>query len=83
MAPASKDGRESGNLEPRNGGLRCANPPYGLRATRWGQINAIRPLPVIDGLLAATALVRGMTFVTRDTRDVAGTGVRTVNPWTA
>jgi predicted nucleic acid-binding protein len=49
----------------------------------WGQLNAIRPLPVIDGLLAATALVRGMTFVTRDTRDIAGTGVRTINPWVA
>ena len=49
----------------------------------WGQLNAIRPLPVIDGLLAATALVRGMTFVTRDTRDIAGTGVRTINPWMA
>jgi predicted nucleic acid-binding protein len=49
----------------------------------WGELNAIRPLPVIDGLLAATALVRGMTFVTRDTRDIAGTGARTINPWIA
>ena len=47
----------------------------------WGQPDAKRPLPVIDGLLAATALVHDMTFVTRDTRDVAGTGVRTINPW--
>ena len=49
----------------------------------WGQLAAKRPLPVVDGLLAATALVREMTFVTRDTRDVADTGVRTVNPWMA
>ena len=49
----------------------------------WGQLAAKRPLPVVDGLLAATALVRAMTFVTRDTRDVADTGVRTVNPWMA
>jgi toxin FitB len=47
----------------------------------WGQLAAKRTFPVIDGLLAATALVRGMTFVTRDTRDIAGTGVRTINPW--
>jgi toxin FitB len=49
----------------------------------WGQISAIRPLPVVDGLLAATALVRGMIFVTRDTRSIADTGVRTINPWIA
>lgn len=50
-------------------------------AEAWAQLDAVRPLPVIDGLLAATALVRGMTFVTRDTRDIAGTGVVTLNPW--
>lgn len=47
----------------------------------WGQLAAKRTFPVIDGLLAATALVRGMTFVTRDTRDIADTGVPTINPW--
>ena len=47
----------------------------------WGQLAAKRTFPVIDGLLAATALVRSMTFVTRDTRDIAGTGVRMINPW--
>jgi predicted nucleic acid-binding protein len=50
-------------------------------AETWGRLNAIRQLPVIDSLLAATALVHGMTFVTRDTRDIAGTGVRIINPW--
>jgi toxin FitB len=49
----------------------------------WGQLAAKRTFPVIDGLLAATALVRDMTFVTRDTRDIAGAGVRTINPWMA
>jgi toxin FitB len=49
----------------------------------WGRLNANRPLPVVDRLLAATALVRGMTLVTRDTRDIADTGVRTINPWMA
>jgi predicted nucleic acid-binding protein len=47
----------------------------------WGRLNANRPLPVIDGLLAATALVRDMFLVTRDTRDIADTGVRTIDPW--
>ena len=49
----------------------------------WGRLTAKRTLPVIDGLLAATALVRDMIFVTRDTRDTTGTGVRTFNPWIA
>jgi predicted nucleic acid-binding protein len=40
-------------------------------------------LPVIDGLLAATALVRRLILVTRDTRDIAGMGVTTFNPWEA
>jgi toxin FitB len=35
---------------------------------RWGRMGAIRPLPVIDGLLAATALTNGLTLVTRDNR---------------
>jgi predicted nucleic acid-binding protein len=52
-------------------------------AEAWGRLAAERPLPIIDGLLAATALVHGMTLVTRDTRDVADTGVATINPWTA
>lgn len=50
----------------------------------WGRLAAKHPLPVVDGLLAATALVQDMTFVTRDTRDtrdIAGTGVRVFNPW--
>lgn len=34
------------------------------------------PIPVIDGLLAATALVHGLTLVTRNLADVASAGVR-------
>ena len=50
-------------------------------AEAWGRLAAERPFPVIDGLLAATALVRGMTFVTRDLGGVAATGVPIINPW--
>jgi predicted nucleic acid-binding protein len=49
----------------------------------WGRLSAARPLPVIDGLLAATALTHGMTLVTRNIRDVADIGVDTFNPWEA
>lgn len=34
-----------------------------------------------DALIAATALVHGMTVVTRNTRDFEPTGVPTLNPW--
>jgi len=50
-------------------------------AERWGRLNAVRPLPVVDGLLAATAIEHGLTLVTRDTVAVAGTGVAVVDPW--
>lgn len=55
-------------------------------ADRWGAVSAIaaakgKPVPVIDGLLAATALLHNLTLVTRNTSDVSGTGVPTLNPW--
>jgi predicted nucleic acid-binding protein len=55
-------------------------------ADRWGRVTAQArsndvQLPVIDGLLAATALEHNLTFVTRNTRDVAGVGVLVLNPW--
>jgi toxin FitB len=47
----------------------------------WGRLNASSPLPLVDGLLAATALVNDWTFVTRNTADVERTGVRLLNPF--
>ena len=48
---------------------------------RWAMLNVPDPLPVIDGLLAATALERDLVLVTRNTGDVARTGVAVVNPF--
>ena len=48
---------------------------------RWGRMSAIRLIPVIDGLLAATAVTNGLTLVTRNDRDVAGLGVTVLNPF--
>jgi hypothetical protein len=39
------------------------------------------PLPVVDGLLAATARVLGLTLVTRNIADVEGTGIELVDPF--
>jgi toxin FitB len=38
-------------------------------------------LPTIDAQLAATALHHGLTFVTRNTVDIAPAGVSVFNPW--
>ncbi len=48
---------------------------------QWGRMSAIRPVPVIDGLLAATALVNRLTLVTRNDRDVVGLGATVLNPF--
>jgi len=50
-------------------------------AEEWGRMNAIRPVPVIDALLAATAKANSLTFVTRNGSDVAGLGVDVLNPF--
>jgi predicted nucleic acid-binding protein len=52
-------------------------------ADEWGRMSVPDPIPVVDGLMAATAKVRGMTFVTRNTADVARTGVSLLNPFSA
>ena len=51
-------------------------------AETWGELGAVRPIPPEDGLLAATALVHGLTLVTRNIKDVEGLGVSFLNPWT-
>jgi predicted nucleic acid-binding protein len=53
---------------------------------RWASllaqgVRAGRPLPAIDSLIAATALVHGLTVVTRNSRDFEVAGVMTLNPW--
>ncbi len=47
----------------------------------WGRINVPDPLPTVDGLIAATALAYDLTLVTRNVKDVAGSGVRVLNPF--
>jgi toxin FitB len=52
-------------------------------AEEWGRMGAPDPLSVVDGLLAATAKVLGLTLATRNTADVERTGVSCVNPFVA
>lgn len=50
-------------------------------AEAWARLSVPDPLPLIDGLLAATAKVRGLTLVTRNTADGMRTGVSTLDPF--
>lgn len=50
-------------------------------AEEWGRLNVPDPLPVIDGLLAATARVRGLVLVTRNLAVLNRTGVLLLNPF--
>jgi predicted nucleic acid-binding protein len=52
-------------------------------ALEWGRLAARDPLPVVDGLLAATARVHGLTVVTRNVPDFDRTGVAVLNPFEA
>lgn len=52
-------------------------------AAHWGRLAAIRPIPPIDALLAATAQANRLTLVTRNSRHVAGLGVAVLNPFEA
>lgn len=47
----------------------------------WGRMSVPDPLPVIDGLLAATAKVKGLTFATRNVADVERAGVEILDPF--
>lgn len=52
-------------------------------AEEWGRMNVPDPLPVIDGLLAATAKVAGLIFATRNVANVEGADVELVDPFSA
>ena len=55
-------------------------------STKWGQIQGKaeqvgKPMPIIDGLIAATALSHDLIVVTRNTEDMEQSGVTLINPW--
>lgn len=50
-------------------------------AEAWARLSVPDPLPLVDGLLAATAKVHNLTLVTRNTGDVARTGVPLLDPF--
>lgn len=55
-------------------------------ALEWGLVSAVndshgKPAPVIDALLAVTAITRNLTLVTRNDKDFSGFPVKVLNPW--
>lgn len=50
-------------------------------ADQWGRLGLRQPVPVLDGYLAATALVHGLTMVSRDEAGFRNTGVPVFNPF--
>ncbi|HEY3756226.1 MAG TPA: type II toxin-antitoxin system VapC family toxin [Opitutaceae bacterium] len=56
-------------------------PITGAIADRWGRLSPAQPIPVTDGLIAATALEHKLTVATRNTGDFQRSGVSTHNPF--
>ncbi|MEI6388773.1 MAG: type II toxin-antitoxin system VapC family toxin [Spirochaetota bacterium] len=61
-------------------------PIDGSVALHWGHLDALlasggRPLPVVDGLIAACAITQGAVLATRNVKDFVETGVELFNPW--
>ncbi|MCC6416130.1 MAG: type II toxin-antitoxin system VapC family toxin [Opitutaceae bacterium] len=50
-------------------------------ADRWGRLSPDQPLPVTDGLIAATALEHKLIVVTRNTADFKRSGVGVFDPF--
>lgn len=59
-------------------------PVTGPIAEEWGRLDALAgPLPIVDGLIAATALVHNLIVVTRNTADFERTGASVLNPFSS
>lgn len=52
-----------------------------LVAEEWGRLNAPDPSPVVDGLLASSAKVAGLTVATRNVADFARAEIDCVDPF--
>lgn len=50
-------------------------------ADTCGRLSALRTIPIVDGLLLATASVHGLTFVSREAERYTDLGVKVLNPW--
>ena len=82
----AKDAKAAGALERWLMGLEAHYaerilPITAAIADRWGRLSLTQPLPVSDGLIAATGLEHRLTVVTRNVADFERSGVNTLNPF--
>lgn len=81
--------RDAGQVTALERWLRKIEGDYGDRilpvdarvADIWGKISAIRTIPAVDALLAATAMRFHLTLATRNVSDVDGLGASVLNPF--
>lgn len=55
-------------------------------ATSWGKVQGKaekegKKMPVLDSLIAATAIKNNLTVVTRNIKDIENSGCQSINPW--
>ena len=55
-------------------------------AAQWGRLSGEaeakgRKIPVLDALIASTAMALGLTVITRNAKDMESTGVSLLDPW--
>lgn len=82
----ARDAEQAGRLERWLDELKshyhdCILPVTEEIAEKWAGLSIDQPLPDVDGLLAATALVHDLTMATRNTRDFSRSGVSVENPF--
>ena len=56
-------------------------PVDGPVADQWGRLGLLQPVPILDAYLAATALVHGLTVISRDEKGFRNTGAPVLNPF--
>ncbi|MHA7987806.1 PIN domain-containing protein [Rathayibacter sp. CAU 1779] len=50
-------------------------------AIEFARMQVPDPVPMVDALIAASAIVHSLTLVTRNTKDMQRTGVQLLDPW--
>ena len=80
-AQAEKLGRWCDRVQRDYGRTGRLLPIRAAEAAAWGELMAIRPLPIMDGFLAATAQVHDLTLVTRNQTDFSGLPIGIENPF--
>lgn len=80
-AQSDKLRRLCGRVQRAYGSTGRLLPLRAAEAAAWGELMALRPLPIMDGFLAATAQVYDLTLATRNVADLERLSIRVENPF--